>query len=244
MGKYKIFNLKSTKGIKPIVIIKSWNGIDDLIEIEDLVFKKTNAAYLYCEVNSADIRTIHLLEDHGYRYSEFKIFSTLSLTDFSLNPNSLYPYVLKPIFTEIEFKKALKILTESKQDDRFIYDPCIDIDFAIQRNIIILTQSFKSKDEFILGVYNAFTNEIIGFKSGIFLSKSDVQYSLTAISNAHNNEHFLNILELLCIDYFYKNKARRINVYTSGLNISEMDRLIRDYNFKINKTKVILRKLI
>lgn len=204
----------------------------------------TLPAYVYCEVPATDLNTIHILEEAGYRFSEFRVVSMLKTEQAEEGTRGLYPFVADIITEKDQLQVAVEMLLGIADDDRFSKDPLVDIAFSKERVVKNLKKSFRSwPQEFLLGVFNDQTEELIAFRSGSFLSKTEAHYYQYGIASQKDFDHTAEVMEALTIDYLKKRGVEIIYAVSSGFNIPELNRLTQNHGFKMVSSHVILRKV-
>lgn len=228
-----------------VIKLRDWDSAGEIIAAEKEIISRHTPVYIYCEVPATALSTIHQLEAAGYRFSEFRIHSTLNTDDTEIFTRHLYPYEARLIGDEEELENAIKMLQNAKQDDRYSRDPLLDPAFSAKRNIANLRKSFSNfRDEFLLGMFNSQTNEMLAFRSGGYLSKSEAHYYQYAVSPNHDFAHIAGMLEVFTIAFLKQKGVKLIHNISTGFNISELNRMITNHDFVIIANHVLLRKLI
>lgn len=225
--------------------------LEDIIEgneftlLEKSIIKAYNPYYLQCIAESSDIKLIHSLEDAGFRFIEFRVIKTLEAHDFAnVGYNAFYPYQLHLITEKSSLAKAEQLLFDKYSDDRFAKDPLIKNNISKARIVSYLHKSFSNQsNEFIYGLINYNTGELVAFKSGEIISKNEALFYLTGAVKNSEHSKYCNILETLLISALLAKGVIRIHAITSGFNVPELNLSTHDLNYKIKSTKVILRKL-
>lgn len=242
--KYKVLKSESKILGRNILRLYDWNSALEIVSGEDEMLSKGDPAYVYCEVPATDLNSIHILEEAGYRFSEFRVVSMLKTEQAEEGPRGLYPFVADIIAEKDQLKVAINMLLAVDDDDRFSKDPLVDMAFSKERVVKNLKKSFRSwPQEFLLGVFNYQTEELIAFRSGNFLSKTEAHYYQYGVSPAKDFDHTAEVMEALTIDYLKKQGVNIIYSVSSGFNISELNRLTQNHGFKIISSQVILRKV-
>ncbi len=233
----KVFNGK-------FIELSDWESPDEIIEMESTIRETHNPRYLYCAIDSHEVKAIQALEKYGFEFSEFRIISFLALDKKIVGDSSFFPYKVDKVRNENDLKEIIQTLISKFPDDRFFNDPLINKSLAKQREIENIRKSFSSSSqEFILGLFNIQTKKLIGFRSGCYSSQIAADYYLYGIVDGFDIEHFSKILEIGCINYLVKQGVQFIYAVSTGFNILELNRLIKYHGFKIKKTKVLLRKI-
>lgn len=205
---------------------------------------KAKPAYVYCEVPATDLNSIHILEEAGYRFSEFRVASMLKTEQAEDVTRGLYPYVSDIIAEKQQLKRAIDILLDTDDDDRFSKDPLVDITFSKDRVVKHLKKSYRSwPKEFLLGVFNAHTEELIAFRSGAIINKTEAMLFQYGISSNSNFHHTADMLEAFTIQYLKEQGIQYIHAISTGFNIPELNRLSQNIGFKMVSSQVVLRKV-
>jgi hypothetical protein len=224
----------------PIIKIEDWKSISELTAFNPPQFP----TYVYCELSATELDSIHQLEHAGYQFNEFRIKSTLNTADAEYSTRAFYPFVAAIITDEAILEKCINILNQNPCDDRFSNDPLITHDFAANRNIQNLCKSFRSwPKEFLLGIFNTHTEELIAFRSGAIINKTEAllfQYGIASTSDYH---HTADMLEAFTIQHLKEKEIQYIHAVSTGFNISELNRLTQNHGFKMVSSHVLLRKV-
>ena len=238
----KIKKLHTESGLLEYDVIKldNWSTIDEVVNFKP----DTTPAYVYCELSATDLSCIHKLEKAGYHFSEFRLLSSLRTTENDYNTKGLYPFKAEIITEKEILDKAIHILSHNSCDDRFSNDPFLKKDYAVERNTQNLRKSFNSwPGEFLLGIFNAQTSELIAFRSGAIYKKTDAylfQYGVTVHADFN---HHADMLEAFTIHYLKEQGVQFIHAVTTGFNIPELNRLTQNHGFKVVSSRVLLRKI-
>lgn len=242
--KVSILSLETKLLGSKVLSISDWSSVEEIIAANDFIVKKYNPAYVYCKVEATDLYSIHKLEQVGYCFSEFRIKSSFYTQDAHLRSNSLYPYVANIITEKKHLNDALEILLKSKDDDRFSNDPMIGKSFSKDRIVSNLKKSFKNyPKEFLIGIFNSHTDDLVAFRSGAMLSKQEALYFQYGISSKVEFNHMASMLDAFTVDYLKNNGVQIIHAVSTGFNTDELNRLIQDQGFKIMSSHILMRKV-
>lgn len=227
-----------------VVLLEDWDSVEEIVNIETELVEQYKPLYVYCAVNSADIKSIQFLESHGYQFSEFRFRSWLPLNGISEGSNKSYPYEVRLVGDNPDLDICKDILKSSAPDDRFFNDPKINKEAALLRIQLNLEKSFSGwPNEFILGLYNVQTGKLIGFRSGAFDTEKEVTFYLYGIRSGFDHVKYSELLDNLSIQFLQNKGVRIIHAISTGLNVDELNRLIKHHGFKIERTEVFMRKL-
>jgi hypothetical protein len=223
-----------------VLKIEDWKSIESVCAFTPTSFP----SYVYIEMPSMAIDDIHQLEQAGYQFSEFRIKSTLNTSETEYTTRAFYPFVAEVINEKAILEEAIKILEENPCDDRFSNDPFIPSDFTAKRNVHNLKKSFRSwPKEFLLGIFNSHTEELIAFRSGAIFNKTEAQLFQYGIANTNDYHHTAEMLEAFTIQHLKEQGTQYIHAVSTGFNIPELNRLTQNHGFKMVSSQVILRKV-
>jgi hypothetical protein len=240
----KVLETESELLGKKVLCLDGWETAEEIVESESHWRKLHDPAYVFCLVDSTDLITIQLLEDHGYRFSEFRIKSRLFTDETDISTRSFYPYQAELITEPEDLQKALDILLTTRHDDRFSNDPNLGADFSSQRVQANLEKSFHSwPSEFLLGLFNIQRSELVAFRSGVFLSKTEAHYYQYGVQHGSDFEQTSAILDTFTIEFLVQRGVKIINVVSTGYNTPELNRLLKNFDFWIVSTQLLLRKV-
>lgn len=222
-----------------VIKLSDWKSIGDIIS-----FVPEQPSYVYCELPATNLDVIHQLELAGYQFSEFRIKSTLNTSEAEYSTRAFYPFVAEIINEKAILEEAIKILEQNPCDDRFSNDPFITPDFAAKRNVHNLRKSFRSwPKEFLLGIFNTHTAELIAFRSGAIINKTEAQLFQYGISTNSDFHHTADMLEAFTIQHLKEQGTQHIHAVSTGFNIPELNRLTQHHGFKMVSSHVLLRKV-
>ena len=225
-------------------LVETIDGKDFLSE-EPSIISNNEPFYIQCLIDASELETIHSMEDAGFRFAEFRFKKLLDINSFqNVGELAFYPYLIKSIRDEKDYKKALLLINNSKPDDRFSRDPVIPEELSQKRLKVYLKKSFDNyPNEFIYGLFNKNTNELLAIKTGEIKNKDNIAFSQTALKRNLDKEKFTYMIDALLISQFKEKGFRIFNTVTSGFNMMEMDLHISGLKYKIVSTSVILRKI-
>jgi hypothetical protein len=224
--------------------IHEWETAGEILHVEADIISRYNPAYIYLEVDATDLYSMHQLEDNGYSFSEFRIRTRLNTSDLDISTRSFFPFKMELIGEEELYEKAVEILMTSHDDDRFSNDPLIGHQFSKDRLVANLRKSFTAyPKEFLLGLINSNTDALIGFRSGAFISNTEAIYYQYGIASGYDHDHTANMLEAFTIDFLKNRGIGIINAVSTGYNIAVLNNLIKNNDFVIASSSVLMRKV-
>lgn len=241
----KKLNIESEILGRSVLQLSDIRHIDEFRSAEAGIISEHQPFYVQCQLDAADLETIHGLEEAGFRFVEFRLRKQLDINSFhSVNELSYYPYVIKSIRDEENFAKAQDILQQSRQDDRFSRDPLINADISMKRLQWYLKKSYDNREnEFIWGLFNKNSGELLGFKTIALSNKKQVIIQQTAISQELDIQKFTFMLDALVISHYTDQGISYFYSITSGFNLMEVDLHVSDLKYKNISASVILRKI-
>lgn len=240
----RILPLESKLYHRKVIRISEWNTTHELLQCESGLLRKHQPAYVYCEVPATDLVSIHTLEQAGYRFSEFRVQTLLHTADADETGSVIYPYKAEFTADKAHLRQARKMLLAQSDDDRFSSDPLIGTGFSKQRVVRNLEKSFRRyPDEFVIAILHLQTNELVAFRTGAFLSPTEVHYYQYAVATGPDTNHTANLLEALSIALLRQHGVAIIHAITTGYNIAELHRLTRHHGFQLTSTSVMMRKI-
>lgn len=228
-----------------VLQIEEISSCFEFIESELSIISVYNPFCVQCALGSEQISLIQSMEDAGFRFIEFRIIKTLNLNNFEqINSSAFYPYQLKRIVNKEQKRKSEAMLQSSLSDDRFSSDPLISPELAKQRQFAYLQKSFNNpKKEFVYGLYNQNTNEILALRSGAYLNEQEAIFYLVASQPLGDGIRFRYMLEYQLIMELIKKGIVVLHAISSGQNTSELNYTLHGFDYKVKKTLVMLRKM-
>ena len=107
-----------------------------------------------------------------------------------------------------------------------------------------LKKSYDNKEnEFIWGLFNKNSGELLGFKTIALSNKKQVIIQQTAIRQELDIQKFTFMLDALVISHYTDQGISYFYSVTSGFNLMEVDLHVSDLKYKNISSSVILRKI-
>ena len=228
-----------------VIQLNDIQNSEDFLSAESEIVSEHQPFYVQCQLDAADLEKIHAMEEAGFRFVEFRLRKQLDINSFhSINELAYFPYVIKSIRDEENFAKAQEILQQSQQDDRFSRDPLITADISMKRLQWYLKKSYDNREnEFIWGLFNKNSGELLGFKTIALNNKKQVVSQQTAIRQELDIQKFTFMLDVLVISHYTDQGISYFYSVTSGFNLMEVDLHVSDLKYKNISSSVILRKI-
>jgi len=227
-----------------VLQLSDWKTTTDIVAAEEQFVNEHRPIYVFCKVSSTDLASIQTLEQAGFGFSEFRMYSQLHIQNNYTGYEAFYPYKLMLLGDKDQLKQAQKLLLKNRPDDRFFHDPLLKQTVSRERELRNLDKSFKSyPSEFILGLFNTTTGKLVAFRSGAIRQRHIAHYYLSAIAFGVDKTRFAEILDHSCIAWLREKGVSHIHAVSTGFNIDELNRLSQKHNFRIQSTEVIMRKV-
>ena len=241
---YKILNIESQLFGRNIIQLAFDTNATEYEMQESNIISSKNPYYIQHQLNANDLTGIHAFESFGFRFIEFRIFRYLQVVKQAIN-NNYFPFGCELVGDSTANKKMLlKIVAQHNSDDRFTCDPLISDELAQKRLQLYISKSLTSfPRQFVYGLYNKQSNELIGFRTGIFVCPGIVRYFYYFMKKDYNLPNYVLMLESGVIEALVKQKVNIIEAVTSGTNIQEMNNSSLLQKFMVDKTMVLLRKI-
>jgi len=242
---HKILEVESRLFSRNIIQLGSETDALEYAQNEKELIEDKNPYYIQHQLDAGDLKGIHAFEDLGFRFIEFRIFRHLEHIDPSISSRYSFPFVCELVGNNAAAKKAiLAIAAQHSSDDRFTRDPLISNELAKKRLELYITKSLATyPKQFVYGLYNQQTSELIGFRTGIVAEPGLVKYFYYFMQKEYNDPKYISMLETGVIEDLLKRKITRIEAVTSGLNVQEMNDSSLLQGFEVDKTMVLLRKI-
>jgi hypothetical protein len=243
--KYKILEVESNLIHRNIILLDAATTARDFSRDEQEMVKACNPFYVQHQLVSGDLEEIQEFEELGFRYIEFRISRYLKLNEQPLNTRHFYPFRCELVGDSEENRKAIiDIAANHISDDRFTRDPRISGELARKRLELYILKSLNSfPRQFVYGLINQQTSELLGFRTGIFAEPGLVKYFYYFMKPEYNDPKYISMLETGVIEELAKRKITRIEAVTSGFNVQEMNDTTLLQGFKVEKTMILLRKI-
>jgi hypothetical protein len=242
---YKILEVESKLFSRNIIQLESETNATEYAAGEAKLISEKSPYYIQHQLDAGDLSGIHAFEELGFRFVEFRIFRYLQHIDHTISSRYFFPFEVELVGNNTANKKAiLAIAAQHSSDDRFTRDPLIPDDVARKRLELYITKSLNSfPRQFVYGLFNKQTEELIGFRTGIFAEETLVKYFYSFMKKEYNDPKYSSMLETGVLEALHKRKVTRIEAVTSGLNVQEMNDSSLLQGFVVEKTMVVLRKI-
>jgi len=242
---YKLLEVESRLFNHNIIQLGSETDAVEYAENEKKLLEDKRPYYIQHQLDAGDLTGIHAFEDLGFRFIEFRIFRHLENIDPSTSSRYSFPFVCELIGNDSASKKAiLSIAAQHSSDDRFTRDPLISNEVAKNRLELYITKSLASyPKQFVYGLFNQQSKELIGFRTGLFAEPGLVKYFYYFMKKKYNKPTYISMLETGVVEDLIKRRINRIEAVTSGLNVKEMNDSSLMQGFVVDRTMVLMRKI-
>ena len=242
---YKILEVESKLFGRNIILLDAEETANDYTAYEKQLIQEKNPYYIQHQLDAGDLSSIHAFESLGFRFCEFRIFRHLQLNEQPFNTRHFFPFYCELVADNTKHKKALHdIVAEHISDDRFSRDPLVSNILAQKRLELYISKSLTTyPKQFVYGIFNHKSEELIGFRTGIFAEPGFVKYFYYFMKKEYNDSKYSSMLEAGVLEALYSRKVNRIEAVSSGLNVQEMNDTSLMQGFVVDKTMVLLRKI-
>jgi len=242
---HKILEVESRLFNRNIIQLAAETDAAEYAQHESKLITEKTPYYIQHQLDAGDLTGIHAFEDLGFRFIEFRIFRYLDNIDPSTSSRYCFPFVCELVGNNAANKKAiLAIAAQHSSDDRFTRDPLISNELAKKRLELYITKSLTSyPKQFVYGLFNSQTEELIGFRTGLFAEPGLVKYFYYFMKKEYNEPTYVSMLETGVVEDLIKRRVNRIEAVTSGFNVQEMNDSSLLQSFVVEKTMVLMRKI-
>lgn len=213
---------------------------------ECTLIKEKNPYYIQLQLNSKDLAGIHAYESMGFRFVEFRIFRYLQVIEHSVSNSYSFPFGCELVGNSTANKKVLlEIASQHSSDDRFTCDPLISDELAKKRLELYISKSLAEfPRQFVYGLFNKQSRELLGFRTGIFSDTRIVKYFYYFMKKDYNLPNYIAMLESGVLSALAEKNVNIIEAVSSGSNVQEMNDSSITQRFIVDKTMILLRKLL
>lgn len=243
---YKILDIESRLFNHNIIQLGDETDAVEYARNETDLVRDKNPFYIQHQLNSKDLAGIHAFETLGFRFVEFRIFRYLQLSDQLINTSYSFPFGCELIGNSTANKKVLlEIAAQYGSDDRFSCDPLISDELAKKRLQLYITKSLTDfPRQFVYGLFNKQNKELLGFRTGIFSESNTVRYFYYFMKRDYQLPNYVGMLETGVLAALSQQKVTLVEAVTSGVNVQEMNDSSITQRFIVDKTMILLRKLL
>ncbi len=217
------------------------NDLEQLSEGIDSIERSEQPVYMYTKVEESDIALIHELEQHGFRFVETQFNILLQLKD-QFNAMSYFPYKIAEVTERSELDRVFYISDENFSDNRISADKQLKHGTGNLRYKGFINQSFENENEHLFKIYNSQSNEIVGFQSGKLINQKEAQMFLGGLCKDYQQS-----LSGINYELYFAELVRRgffmLRILMSGKSFRHLNFEIKGYDYQIEGSKVVLRKI-
>jgi len=224
--------------------IKDFDSNIDFKGFEQEYIDKHNPFYVIAKIDSKDIRSVHILEDNGFKFIEFQMHIRMRVKELDL---PIAGYQCKEVDNESDLKKVVDIARTTFTDDRVFVDKelmaMFEENIAAKRYEYYVRQSYHLEDQKLYKVFDSATDEVVAFFTFKLLEKSRVLSLLEGVAKdlkgsivgASYRQLYFEELKKMSVKHFYG--------ACSGRNLD-----IINLSFTLNRgtivnTLIVLRKI-
>lgn len=203
---------------------------------------QTSKIYVSFRTAIENLAQIHLAEKFGFEFVETQLQTILRLRhEFD---TSRFPYDYICIDSEQKLQEALFIAKSTIEHDRFSRDPLIGKELSGERYERYLRNSFDRQDDEIWCVQSKDTGRLLTFRSHRIVNDSEVSLLIGGVHPDFKNLGLGVVSSHFCFNQLRMSGFKRAGTHISSANIPILNLEIGHFNFQVNQTFVILRKLI
>lgn len=242
---YKTLPVESTLFSRNILQLDAGTTAEVYSKEETKLVSKDCPFYIQIQLAAADLAGIQAYEELGFRFVEFRIARHLHLTGETINTRYFFPFGCELMGdSEENREQILDIASQHSSDDRFTLDPLIPKELASKRLNLYISNSLASHPrQFVYGLKNTQSGELIGFRTGEIAEPSLARYFYYFMKKGYNDPKYTAMLETFVQDALHKRRISRIEAVSSGLNVQEMNDASLLQGFVVDRTMVLLRKI-
>jgi len=243
--KYKILEVESMLFNRNIIQLDDEATATEYEHSEQKLISDTNPYYVQTQLDAGNLSGIHAFEEAGFRYIEFRIFRHLQLVEQAISSRYFFPFGCELLSNDDDTRQAvLEITAQHGAHDRFWCDPLISRELALKRLELYISKSLSSHPrQFVYGLKNQQTGELVGFRNGIVTEPGQARYFYTFMKKGYNDPKYSSMLETCVQEALIKRKINRIEAISSGSNVPEMNDSSLLQGFVVDRTTVLLRKI-
>lgn len=215
----------------------------DFARIERDYVQAHQPLYVVYKAPIEDIATIHHLEDQGFRFVEAQLRLTFRLRrQFDTGK---MPYVFERVTTEDQLREVLEIAANTFTDDRFLVDPELrDAEHVSSaRYQAYVRQSFVRPDERVYRLVNPATGRTVAFKTHRIVSPEEALMLLGGVHADYKSAGMAPINAYHEFNELMRNGVKRFTTHVSARNYAVMNLEISGFQYRIQKTFIVLRKI-
>lgn len=194
-----------------------------------------------------NLTLVHKFEDFGYRYLENQLllsFSTSQLNHIDSIWNRLFEgFSYKTVTTKDELSNITRqVSSKMFEADRFSQDPFWNEDLSSKRYVNWIEELFKlSQVKFYVMIKN-------GTEVGFFAIENETgKTNSCPIAGIYNQFKYSGYIFVLVWDILSISKTMGVNKFVTSISTNNQNLLSsfsKIFNFKVNDTLIVLRKII
>jgi hypothetical protein len=226
---------------RSVLALKDLTPEDDLAAEEARYLQQFRPAYVSCRVPLDNLGTIHRLEQHGFRFIECQIRSTIRFArDYDV---SSYPYEYQRVTTREALDEVLNIASSTVVHDRFTIDSAVAKGISGDRYRRYVEQSFAAPDEAVWRLYDPASKQTLNFRTHRIIGPGEVLLLLGGVHPAFKSLGLGVIASYFCFNQMRRDGFRRGVTHISAINSPVFNLEIGNLGFRVNATFAVLRKV-
>jgi hypothetical protein len=243
--KYKILDVETQLFKHNIIQLDDETVAKDYARCEEKMIAENSPYYVQLQLDANDLKGIHAFESLGFHFIEFRIFRHQQLVDQAISSRYFFPFGCELLGDDNATRKAIfEITAHHGSHDRFTRDPLISNELAKKRLELYISKSLESyPKQFVYGLVNQQSGELIGIRNGILTDPGIVKYFYTFMKKGYNDPKYTAMLETCVQEALSKRKINRVEAISSGSNVQEMNDTTHLQGFIVDRTTVLLRKI-
>jgi ribosomal protein S18 acetylase RimI-like enzyme len=213
---------------------------DAFAELERQYVATYQPLYVGCKVPLSEISTIHMLEEHGFRFVEVQFQTTYKIRErYDL---SQHPYEYRPA-EEADLAALEQLVAETFNHDRYSVDPDLPEGAGGKRYARYVAKSVRAADEFAFKLVNTQTSEIVGFHTYAYSGGTQARFYLAGVRRAYRGSGLGLTLNQYAINEMHDRGIRKITTHQSAANHAIINLEVGYFGFRVVQSFAALRKL-
>ena len=230
---------------RSVLSITDFDGACDFAAFENAYRLRHNPLSVICKVPAEDIRNVHLLEDHGFRFAEFQIRLRGALT--KTYDTSAFEYTYEPVCGERELETVLDLASSIFEHDRISRDPFFKLwsqsNISGERYRRYILQASQSADECVYKLVSKTDGEVVGFSSHRMLSADSALLLIGGVKNEYKSSGLGAVNDYFALNELRRKGVKLIHTHVSGANYPILNLEVRGIGFRVVSSAVVLRKV-
>ena len=224
---------------RPVLAVHDLCCGDDLAAAEREFVRRYDPVYVSCRIPLERLAEIQLAEQHGFRFVECQIRSSVRLRrPYDVSP---YPYTFVEVRSEDDLSEVLEIAGATFEHDRYSRDPDLPAGISGRRYQEYVRNSFHAGDEAVYRLLDEH-HRTIAFKTHRYVSDREVLFLLGGVHPAWKGLGIGPINEYFEFNELIAKGIRRGVTHISAVNYPVFNLEIGSLGFHVTGTFAVLRK--